>query len=59
MAAASFVYSGTQTGPFFGQPATGRGISFNSCDIFTIRDGKIAAHWGAADVAGVFAQIRA
>jgi steroid delta-isomerase-like uncharacterized protein len=59
MAAASFLYTGTQRGPYFGQPATNKKISFNSCDIFGIRDGKFVAHWGAADIAGILAQIRA
>jgi predicted SnoaL-like aldol condensation-catalyzing enzyme len=45
MAAASFVYSGTHRGEYFGVAPTGKSLRFTSCDIFSIRDGKIAEHW--------------
>jgi steroid delta-isomerase-like uncharacterized protein len=59
MVAASFVYTGTQTGSSYGAPPTGKRLRFTSCDIFSIRDGRIAEHWGMGDIAGVLAQIRA
>jgi predicted ester cyclase len=58
MVAANFVYSGTQRGAYFGIPPTGRQVVFNSCDILALRNGLIAAHWGAADIAGLVAQLR-
>lgn len=58
MAAASFVYTGTQTGSLMGVPPTGRKLRFTSCDIFRIEDGRIAEHWGMGDIAGVLAQIK-
>jgi steroid delta-isomerase-like uncharacterized protein len=56
--AASFVYTGTHGGPLFGVAPTGRRLRFTSCDIFVIRKGRIAEHWGMGDIAGVLAQIR-
>lgn len=56
--AASYVYEGTQRGPYLGQPATGRRLRFTSCDIFRLRDGLIVEHWGMSDTAGALSQIR-
>ncbi len=56
--AASFVYAGTHGGPLYGVAPTGRALRFTSCDIFRVRDGVIAEHWGMGDIAGVLAQIR-
>lgn len=58
MAAASFVYTGTHRGEYFGVAPTGRSLRFTSCDIFRIRDGKIAEHWGMGDIAGTLAQLK-
>ena len=57
--AASFVYTGTHNGLYFGVAPTGKTIRFTSCDIFRIEGGKIAEHWGMGDIAGVMAQLRA
>jgi steroid delta-isomerase-like uncharacterized protein len=57
--AASFVYSGTHGGLYFGVPPTGRPLRFTSCDIFRIQNGLIAEHWGMGDIAGVLAQLKA
>jgi steroid delta-isomerase-like uncharacterized protein len=57
-AAASFLYEGTQQGPLYGVAPTGKRLSFTSCDIFRIADGKIAEHWGMGDIAGVLAQLK-
>jgi steroid delta-isomerase-like uncharacterized protein len=59
MAAASFVYTGTHQGVYFGVAPTGRSMRFTSCDIFRVQDGKIAEHWGMGDIAGVLAQLKA
>jgi steroid delta-isomerase-like uncharacterized protein len=58
MAAASFVYTGTHRGVYLGVAPTGRSLRFTSCDIFRIRDGKIAEHWGMGDIAGILAQLK-
>ncbi len=58
MAAASFVYEGTQDAPYYGFQPTGRKLRFTSCDIFRLRGGLIAEHWGMGDIAGVIAQLK-
>lgn len=58
MAAASFVYTGTHKGVYFSVAPTGKSLRFTSCDIFRIRGGKIAEHWGMGDIAGVLAQLK-
>lgn len=55
--AASFVYSGTQTGTYLGVAPTGRALRFTSCDIFRVQDGRLAEHWGMGDTAGILAQL--
>lgn len=57
--AASFVYTGTHGGPYFGFAPTGRPLRFTSCDIFSVRNGQFAEHWGMGDIAGVLAQLKA
>jgi steroid delta-isomerase-like uncharacterized protein len=57
--AASFVYSGTHKGVYFGVAPTGRALRFTSCDIFRVADDRIVEHWGMGDIAGVLAQLRA
>ena len=56
--AASFLYEGTQQGRLYGVAPTGKHLSFTSCDIFRLADGKIAEHWGMGDIAGVLAQLK-
>jgi steroid delta-isomerase-like uncharacterized protein len=57
--AASFVYTGTHGGVYFGVQPTGKPLRFTSCDIFRVQGGRIAEHWGMGDMAGVLAQLRA
>jgi len=57
--AASFLYTGTHNGTYFGVAPTGRTLRFTSCDIFRIEGSKIVEHWGMGDIAGVLAQLRA
>ena len=59
MVAASFIYTGTHKGPLFGIAPTGRSLRFTSCDIFRVKNGQCAEHWGMGDIAGVLAQLRA
>jgi steroid delta-isomerase-like uncharacterized protein len=56
--AASFVYTGTHGGTWFGIAPTGKPLRFTSCDIFRVQDGLIAEHWGMGDIAGVMAQLK-
>jgi predicted SnoaL-like aldol condensation-catalyzing enzyme len=57
--AASFVYTGTHKGTYFGIAPTGRSLRFTSCDIFRVQDERIVEHWGMGDIAGVLAQLHA
>jgi steroid delta-isomerase-like uncharacterized protein len=57
-AAASFVYTGTHGSTYFGVTPTHRPLRFTSCDIFSVRNGRIVEHWGMGDIAGVLAQLR-
>jgi steroid delta-isomerase-like uncharacterized protein len=57
--AASYVYTGTHKGMYFGIAPTGHTLRFTSCDIFRVQDGLIAEHWGMGDIAGVLAQLKA
>jgi Predicted ester cyclase len=59
MVAASFAYTGTHGGTYFGIAPTGRPLRFTSCDIFRVKNGQCAEHWGMGDIAGVLAQLRA
>jgi steroid delta-isomerase-like uncharacterized protein len=56
--AASFIYTGTHQGIYFGVAPTGRSLHFTSCDIFRVKDEQIIEHWGMGDIAGVLAQLR-
>ena len=56
--AASFVYTGTHDGVYFGIAPTHRKLRFTSCDIFAVKNGLLSEHWGMGDIAGVLAQLR-
>ncbi|HEX3994095.1 MAG TPA: ester cyclase, partial [Acetobacteraceae bacterium] len=56
--AASFIYTGTHEGTYFGIAPTHRKLRFTSCDIFSVKDGLVREHWGMGDIAGVLAQLR-
>lgn len=43
------LWTGTQDGPFLGQPATRRKLRFTTADFFRIENGKIAEHWDVVD----------
>ena len=49
--------TGTHTGEWIGNPATGNKLNFDVVDIFRIQDGKIAEHWDVADTLKLFQQL--
>jgi predicted ester cyclase len=57
--AASYVYSGTHGGAYFGIAPTGKALRFTSCDIFRVQHGRFVEHWGMGDIAGILAQLKA
>lgn len=47
----------THLGPFLGVPATGKKVTFNVIDIFSVADGQLTAHWLVTDLGGVMQQL--
>jgi len=51
------VGSGTNDGPFMGNPPTGRSMRIEVFDVVRVRDGKIVEHWGVPDRLGALIQL--
>ena len=51
--------TGTNDGPMWGRPATGRPIDITVMDVMRVADGRIVEHWGVADRLAVLKQIGA
>lgn len=51
--------SGVHSGTFFGVAPTGRTVSIDVIDIVRLREGRYLEHWGANNLAGVVAALRA
>ena len=49
--------TGTNTGPLFGQPPTGRPIDISMIDVVRVVDGRAVEHWGTSDDLGMFTQL--
>jgi steroid delta-isomerase-like uncharacterized protein len=49
--------SGTNDGPFFGMPATGKRAEWLSTGFFRVADGKIVEHWGVPDLLTLMTQL--
>jgi predicted SnoaL-like aldol condensation-catalyzing enzyme len=49
--------TGTHTGTWIGQPATGNALNFDVVDMFRLQDGLIAEHWDVADTLSLFTAI--
>jgi predicted ester cyclase len=49
--------TGTNTGPLFGQPATGRAMDISMIDVVRVADGRAVEHWGAGDDLGMLTQL--
>jgi acetyl esterase len=54
-----FTNSGTQTGPFLGQPATGKHAAWLGIGIYTVTHGKISEAWFGEDILGMLLQLGA
>jgi steroid delta-isomerase-like uncharacterized protein len=55
--AARVTLRGTHRGDFMGIPATGNAVEVAVADFFRIEDGRIAEHWGVADMASMMEQL--
>ena len=53
------VATGTQDGPFAGNPPSGRPIRVQVFDVLRVVDGRVVEHWGVPDRLGVLFQIGA
>ncbi|MBP1703974.1 MAG: ester cyclase [Chloroflexi bacterium] len=51
------VFYGTHLGDFMGIPPTGKQVVFDNIDIFTVKDGKLAAHWTVGDHLSLMQQL--
>ena len=54
-----FRSTGTNDGPMWGRPATGRPIDITVMDVMRVANGRIVEHWGVADRLAVLKQIGA
>jgi len=50
-------WTGTNSGPFMGAPATGKSATWEAIDIIHVRGGRISEHWGQMDIMGLLTQI--
>ena len=51
--------TGTNDGPLWGRPATGRPIDITVMDVMRVVDGRMVEHWGVADRLAVLKQVGA
>ena len=51
--------TGTNDGPMFGRPPTGRPIDITVIDVMRVADGRMVEHWGVADRLAMLKQIGA
>jgi steroid delta-isomerase-like uncharacterized protein len=52
-------YQGTHEGAFLGVAPTGRKIHFETVDVMRVRNGRIAEHWGVANLFSLMQQLGA
>ena len=57
MVATYKTFTGTNLGPFFGAPPTGKRATIRVMDFVRYRDGKVAEHWNIVDMAGLMQQL--
>jgi predicted ester cyclase len=57
MIASVLTVRGTQSGPFFGMPPTGKQVSYTVLMVDRIRDGVIVHHWALPDILSIFRQV--
>jgi predicted ester cyclase len=49
--------SGTNDGPFMGNPPTGRKMQIDVFDLLRVRNGRLVEHWGVPDRLGALFQL--
>lgn len=50
-------FQGTNTGPFMGQPPTGRSIDIGAHDLCRCEGGQLTEHWGVMDQLSMLQQL--
>jgi steroid delta-isomerase-like uncharacterized protein len=50
-------FHGTHLGPFMGIPPTGKEVSIDVMDIYTVSGGVITEHWTVGDMLGMMQQL--
>jgi steroid delta-isomerase-like uncharacterized protein len=50
-------FHGTHLGPFMGIPATGKAVTIDVMDIYTVIGGRITEHWTVGDMLGMLQQL--
>lgn len=51
-------FEGTNSGPFYGTPASGNKVSINGVDIFRVEKGCFVEHWHVEELAAMTAQMQ-
>ena len=49
--------TGTNTGEFFGRPATGKRFEVENCTLLQVEGGKVNAVWRFSDTLGLMTQL--
>jgi predicted ester cyclase len=52
-----YTYTGTNSGPIMGMPATNRSVKVNGVDIVIFKDGKAIEHWEVQDQIALMKQL--
>ena len=50
-------WTGTNKGPFFGMPPTGKSVKVAGMNIYRLAGGKIAEEWWGEDIYGLMVQL--
>jgi predicted ester cyclase len=54
-----WTFTGTQSGTFFGAPASHKSVTINGVDIFRVQNGKFVEQWHVEELMSLFQQIGA
>ena len=58
MVAVNLIWRGTHQGDYLGVAATSKNVTWNSTDLFRIKNGLFSDHWGAVDLYGLERQLK-
>ena len=52
-----YTLTGTNTGPFYGRPATGKRFQVENCTLLEVVDGRVRRVWRYSDTLGLMTQL--